>query len=495
MNMRRQRANLRARGLRGPRHTGLVTCEPQRLYPFFAAPIRPQETLAGMSINGSAFLNLMSRMGTTPPMMWEIGVWKVPLSVLGPEYIQLLMSDAEDVADLTSTTNFINPGTGVATPSSGPALDDHLSGTALGYHLRPWAGEIGLTSGTAGESQATYARYVSQATYHVAQIFYDLEWGDYDTPNIGYVSTEMMDEPPRIADPIRGASYSGIWAGGTNDQGADQAPDFANESPFGQSLAEWAERLSLMGNPNLTYADWLKAYGTDIRRVGSIPEPVLYRRGVLRPHGSPQSWHVGANWDGPTDASTQNDFVLNTSSGEDARGNYVTYFQEATDPDSGLAFAGDRAGIVKYGASYRMRKRRNIIADEPSILLGCFMWSPWQYRESQFAHHLDVNRLLNSRHWGPPIGGIDESDFLTAQLMYGSDGLGQADEDEGGVESSIRAMNLLNLYMNGDAFCNDPLRWGWHGPMAESDSFTLISDLRVDASMDVRLAILTDMVK
>lgn len=498
-NMRRARIDLAARGLRSPRHTGLVTCNAQRLYPFMAAPLRPMETLAGMSINGQAFLNLMSRLGTTCPVGWELGVWKIPLSTLGDAFVALVANDAEDVADITNITNFVNPGTTVpATPSTATS-DSHLSGTAISTATRAWAGEIGLPDSSmgAGESDAAYVRYVSEATWKVARTFYELETDGI----IPGTDEDERDVPPLIADPIRGATYSGMWAGGTNTQGADQTPDnFTPEAPFGQSLSEWAERLSLLGSPNLSYSDWLKSFGVDIRRVGSIPEPVLYRRGVLRPYGSPVSWSYAGNWSSTLTNDVDDDAmagrrIVAHAEGQDSYGNSVIYYDEATPPDSGLVFSGDRAGISKYGATIRLRKRRNIICDEPSILLGCFMWSPWMYRASQFAHHLDITRILNARHWGPPFGGIDEQDFLTAQVINGPTGLGQADEDEGGVESSIRAMNLLNLYMNGDAFCNNTDRWGWAGPMQEDGDSTTDSLMRVDASFDVRLAILTDMVQ
>lgn len=486
--------DLTDRGLRTPMHTGLVTMLPQTLTPFFAAPLRPMETLVGMRLNGSAYFNFLQKIGLHIPVGYELSVWKVPLTALGDEFIDLVAGDAEDAIG-ESAGAFLSTGQNVPIPGL-QAGQGHLSGTALGNKNRPWAGEIGDLDDPPTADTAMYARWVSAATWEVARNFYDLEYEDQISGAGGRTVPTLHDEPPKVADMIRGATYSGVTAGGLASH-PDQPP--AAPELFATSVAQWAEALSLMSTPNRTYAEYLQAFGVNPKRVRSLPEPYLYRRGMLSPYGSPISWHFGANWDGAdgSNPSSENDFVINAPTHVGNDGVYVNSTLQAEPPTAGISMAGDVIGVTKLGAKFRIQRRRRLIVDEPSVLIGLCAWWPWMNKLTQYAHHMDMSQMVRASHWGVPTGGLDEADFLNANVLSGPGGAGtQGDEDQGGVESGIRAMNMLNLYLNGDSFCNDTARFGVWGPLDDYQTDIELNgtDQRVDANMQVKLAIATDMV-
>jgi len=482
----------RGRGLRTPMHTAAVTATRRRLQPFMAHPLRPNETLIGLRLNVGAWLNQGVKLGIHQPIGLEVGVWKVPVSALGDQFIDLIAGGAEDAAHRTDpiqvqTVNLPGP----------LAEQGHLDGTALGTKPRPWAGEVGQDAVPADADDARYARWVSASTWAVARAFYDLELGEHSSAADRDDFT-LHDEAPLLADMIRGATYSGITAG---QDGIDTIPSgTTGTSAYETSISQWAEVLAVMASPDRTYAEYLQAFGVNPSRVRSLPEPYLYRRGMLAPWGSPQMWHFGANWSSDNDSSA--DFVVNAPEYNDSYGQYVRQMAPtiATTPDRGVAFAGDRMGLVRLGTQFRLKRRRRMIVDEPSVLLGCFAWWPVMTRESQYAHHMDMSQMMHAAHWGVPTGGIDETDFLAANTLMDAAAAGtQEGEADADITGGLRAFNLLNLYLHGDAFCNDVNRFGLYGPfdtILEEAGDSGINDLErvVDFHAMAKLAIATDLV-
>jgi hypothetical protein len=494
------RLDLRARGLRTPMHTGLIQMTKQRLFPFMAAPIRPMETLIGCRVDMDAYFNKMVKLGIHIPIGFEWSMWLVPLSALGEEFQDLAVGDAEDSIRQAIAT-LRDSGQNVPTPGA-ESSQGHLSGTALGTTPRHWAGEIGdaAVGGQPAAADSYYARYVSEATYAVARTYYDLEPEDTDPQTTGAggfrTNPSMMDNPPAVADMIRGALYSGVTAGGTEAL-PDQEP-----TNFASSVSSWAEVLSLMSAPNRTYGEYLESFGVDLSTVQSLPEPYILKRGWLKPRGGVQSWNWGANWSsaiGNADDADAARFIVNAFEHDDIEGNWISNMvgTQASPPDLGVVFAGDRAGISKLGKSWRVKRKRRLIAKEPSVLIGLAAWWPMMSREYQFAHHLDLTHMIRPGHWGVPTGGLDESDFLMAQGVsnVASDST-EEDEDQGEL-SGLRAYNMLNLYLNGDSFCNSIDAFYQFGP---GENFSRYGDANentwvVNASAAVQLAVATDMVQ
>jgi hypothetical protein len=484
-----RKVDLRARGIRTPMHSGLITAQVQQLTPWMVAPLRPNETLVGVRLDGHAFLNLMMKLGIHLPLGYELSMWKVPLSALGEEFVRLAVNDVEDVVHLGLGQSYDNVELPGALASQG-----HLGGTALGTKPRIWAGEIGEDATPSGFDDPRYARFCSAATWNVAQNYYDLELGETGSP-ADYNDPDLHDNPPTVADMIRGATYSGISAGDTSAS----SPDYVPHSPsiMALSVAQWAEALSLMTKMNLTYAEWLGQFGVPSSRVRTLPEPIVIRRGMLDPWGPPHSWYTGANYysDPGANATDHQHFHVNSDFVNDINGFYIQGNGPYTsdDPDGGMAWAGDRMGINKFGAKFRITRQRRLIADEPCVILGLFCWWPTMSFENQYVHHVDMSQMTKPAHWGVPTGGLDEADFMTANVLFNRDADAvQAGSDE---EAGIRAMNMLNLYVHGDSFCNDPDRFVNAGPF---DNITVTKNqqfinMLVDVSLRAKLLVATDM--
>jgi hypothetical protein len=487
--------DFRARGLRTPLHTALITCLPNRLYPFMAAPLRPNETLVGLRVTGGSWFNRLVKVGFHVPIGIEIGIWKVPLSALGDEFRDLVIHDAEDAAVQGSFT--VQSARTVRAP--GPVAEQgHLDGTPLGTKGRQWAGEIGMGLNTPqGGGDARYARWVSASTWEIGRTFYDLEMGDNaQLDNAHRDSFTLHDDPPKISDMIRGATYSGVTA-------ADHPDAVPQTAPWSQSVSAWAEILSLMVKPDQTYREYLESFGVNPNRVDSIPEPIVYKRMMLQERGGTQSWHMGGNYISEDQGNTLGDvedyqrrIIAYAGEYDDDLGNYVRDMEptvSTTTEDFGTTFAGDAVGVMRLGRNYRIKRKRRILADEPSVLLGCFAWSPMMYLDSQFVHHLDMSQMMHAAHWGVPFGGIDEADFLQANELRDRTGAApQIPHDA--VEPGIRAFNMLNLYLNGDSFVNVGDRFGWYGPMDTYDESINLATRFVDSNLMTQLAIATDMV-
>lgn len=133
------RADLSERGLRMPLHNWMTEGNARELRPLFAAPLRPAETLVGMQFNNDAMFQQMAKVAWFVPIDVECAVWKVPISSLGDEFVDLLVADAED--DWGGAFPSMG-GTGVTAESAGQ-LSGPQSRTTHHSQPRPWAGENG----------------------------------------------------------------------------------------------------------------------------------------------------------------------------------------------------------------------------------------------------------------------------------------------------------------------------------------------------------------
>lgn len=427
--------------------------------------------------------NHMVKAPLAPPIGIEIGFWKVPLSILGDEFTDLIVHDAED----TVAQFGVNPGSAVTMPGGGVSqlnTEGPLDGSPMGNRNRPWAGEIGYEDAVvnAPDNSRAYAKYVSAATWKVGRTFYDLEFEDQGSSN-QRIDDDLWQEEPRVADLIRGATYSGVTAGLGAADSAQFDPGLTPPA-FADSISQWAERLSLMGNANQTYAEYLQGFGVDISRVGAIPEPVLYQRRVMLPGGTSQvvngfdiTQNVGAALFGDT-------------------GNFVQPLDGTVGGATGpMSLYGDAGGYRSMVQNFNIRRRRRVICDEPSILLGCVCWWPWMVKATQYAHIMDVTRMTHGSHWGNPTGGLDESEFLTAQELADPDGVFTQSDEDG--QTGARAFNMLNLYLHGDSFTNDTSRFDYFfpGDSPIGTSFGPPVESRgVNVMLETKLAVATDLV-
>lgn len=96
---------LRSRGLRSPRHDFLHGVPSQRLYPLFAMPVRPRETIVGWRTNMSVALTEAVKLALAPNIEIEYAVWKVPISTLGEYFADMFVADFED----SGGGNLLNP--------------------------------------------------------------------------------------------------------------------------------------------------------------------------------------------------------------------------------------------------------------------------------------------------------------------------------------------------------------------------------------------------
>lgn len=450
-----------------------------------------------MRFRNEAMFQQMAKVAWFVPIEVECAVWKIPLSQLGDEFVDLLVADAED--DWGGGIPTVS-GTGVPAESAG-----NLSGAAsrTTHHSipRPWAGEVG-PAGAPGSTQDYYTPYVSTATWHVARSYYELELSQDPQPVAGQLLTprsatltrrndDYLNQPPPLGPHIRTALNSAVPIG--NVAGS---PDFDADTPgvtgFADSLAEWAERLSLMTKPNQTYMEYLADFGVDGSRVASLPEPLVVQRRLMGRLGAPQGFAQLLPITNPGVTpfhENHGESVFTVFSNAGATATYQIY--------------GDTAGMTNYGASFDLTRGRRIFADEPSILLGTWCFWPWMRYQGEMAHYLEMCRMTHGSHWGNPIGGVDETDFLSASTLWNQGGTAGAipsEQQAGG--GSIQAYNLLNLYLNGDSFSNTGADFnyftvgrGLYNQAAFNAQENTIAQSRVNVIGQAQLAIATDLVK
>jgi len=495
-------SELAERGLRNPRHTFGVMHSSHTLMPLFIAPLRPMETMIGIRMRARSMLNRMVALPTSAPMEVEYAVWRVPVRAAGEFFVDMFINDPGDIGQIEVGT--------MGLPEYAPLpinQQGHRSRTALQSRDRPWAGELAQADGEVSIApQATYAPYVSQAIWHIARSWYNIEATETtlgDSSEIGKLplpsTTDGFDyyqNPPKLGRLVRSALSQAIGVGSHTDQ-----------SPTGTSLTDWAMRLSVLDNPNRSWPEYLKAQGVDPRRIDGMPEPVIMQRRLLQPYGSPIAAFAG----GPTAVAYANGVGTNKRDG----------WLAGSDP--GIQNAGTAAGGL-YGnfAGYQMMaafldetRGKRLLIEEPTLLIGTLNYRPFDFDQRSQCHVFDAVYMINGGTWGDSAGGaVDERDFLVSRAIDRSVELTTggiagsnvpAQNDFG--QTSPFAINFLNLYLYGDSYCNAPKELGHHNPPlsrhipGSSDAYGTIAaafheqeNLRLNTYGDVRFGVATDLV-
>ena len=231
-----------------------------------------------------------------------------------------------------------------------------------------------------------------------------------------------------------------------------------------------------------------------------MPEPLFVGRRRLRPIGAPQA--IGN--------------VLFSAGQSEVKGRegIVNHPMDLFGNDD-WRMMGDVAGLQLVGSRWDVTRERRLIASEPSIILGTMaFWVP-EFRTENGGHIMDVTRLVHQGLWGPP--NPDEIDFVSVQDVRGAtapvgtltpaheptaDPFAMEDRDGGGPPF---LMNMLNLFLHGDTFSNDPWRFGFYGPGQQhafpsgpnvaGDGLTNGIDWQVNTIGNLRMGIATDMVQ
>ncbi len=436
------------RGLRNPRHTFGVQTSNRLLMPFMMAPLRPGETLVGLRLEARSFLNQMVKYFHSVPVEVEYCVWKVSVRQIGEFFVDMFTSDLDDSRSSLS----VDPSTGLKVAPAPINIQGQQTRLPLQTRDRPWAGELGQADGEVTvAAQAAYAPYVSHALWHIARMCYDLRLNTLNEMLDGnsVMGTSSVPElpnlyqtPPPVGRLVRSATNSAMGWQTASDQ-----------TPVATSLSEWASRLSVVDNPNRTYQEYLKAFGIDPRRIEGMPEPVLMQRRTLRPHGSPQVAYVP----GPTGITP-----FEGSTGIRAR------VLPATAAGTSNAINGDFGGLYNVGCFLDQTRGKRLFVEEPSFLVGTICWWPYDLDQRAFANVFDAVYMINSGTWGDPTGGaVDERDFLINRALdsavTGTSGepLGSAVSGQNEVgQSGPFAMNMLNLFLNGDNYTTSPTYMG-----------------------------------
>lgn len=413
------------------------------------APLRPGETLVGLRLEARSFMNQMIKYFHSVPAEVEYCVWKVSVRQIGEFFVDMFTSDLDDSRSSLS----VDPSTGLKIAPAPINIQGHQTRLPLQVRDRGWAGELGQADGEVTvAAQAAYAPYVSHAIWHIARMCYDLRLNTLNEMvdgNSGTYGTSAVPEnaslyqfPPPLGRLVRSATNSAMGWQTASDQ-----------TPVATSLSEWASRLSVLDNPNRTYQEYLKAFGVDPSRIDGMPEPVLMQRRTLRAHGSPQVAYVPA----PTAASN-----LDNSMGLRARP-IPTIGGGANN-----VIQGDFGGLYNVGATLDQTRGKRLFVDEPSFLVGTIAWWPYDLDQRAFANVFDAVYMINSGTWGDPTGGaVDERDFLINRALdsavTGTSGepIGSAVTGQNEVgQSGPFAINMLNLYLNGDNYTTSPTYMG-----------------------------------
>ena len=439
---------LRSRGLRNPRHDFLHAIPSQRLTPIFAMPVRPRETVIGWRTRMDVAITEAVKLALSPLVEIEFGVWKVPISTLGEYFADMFVADFED----SGAANYSVPGplgSGVGFSGSTPGGDGPNSGTALHNRTRPWAGEMGgQVDAAVRDTARSYSPYVSAATFHVARNYYEMELEQ----GLGErFSADLWQAPPVIASRNRGMTASAIGANLADDQ-----------IPTG-GVAEWAERLSLLSRRNRTYGEYLQGFGVPLSRVRSMPEPLMLHRFTLD-----KDWRTVA----PTATALQGSSTYAFPTTVQGRVEYTGYATRRLDEIGGTApnmfgsIHDSGAGMVH--SQIDMTRKRRLIIDEPSIILGTLLVYDMAPGQNVFDHVADITRLISGSLWGD--NNSDEIDFITSQLLPGAiamnrnlgmgepqnptinAGFGERNQDG---QAGPYVMNALNLFLNGERWSND----------------------------------------
>lgn len=460
------------RGTRRPRHVGnLDRISKQQLYPFMAAPLRPGETLAHVGIQGESWFCGNVQFPNAPLTYGEVMLSIIPLSALDQVFVDMYSQSAEDVFEETGVHL---AGSGQVVGELTVAEQGHLT-PGIQQTPRRWAGEHGGSTAGEGLTSTSYMPYVSFGTYKVAQDWYDME-NTNDRANVNY-----YDNPPAISDFIRSATDNGFTAG---QAGID--PDTTTTT----DLSALLEHLFILSRSEMTYAEILAAHGINPMRVASLSRPVVHTQKLLRPQREPQI--VG----GPVEAGSA---ALNNDEDDGVFGGFAGHNLSvvvSSDTTTSATHQVRPFGALK--ADWSERQSPNVLIEEPSILLGTYVWWNIQANPDQYGHMLDMTRMVGPGQWGQrQNGGVDEEDFLAVQDLYTRDGASLQAGSQG--ESGSNVFNLLNLFMHGDMYSAD----GTNGLANTVQPFTYLTaggqvydgnNLKTTSKFSVDLHVRTDLV-
>lgn len=496
------RTQLRERGLRNPRHTFGVMHSSHLLMPTMVAPLRPGETLIGLRMRARSMLNRVVMPAVSPPIEVEYAVWKVPVRSIGAFFVDMFVNDPNDIGSIEVGTMGLPEIAPLPINEQGPR-----SHTPLQVRDRLWAGENGQQDGEVSIAPAAaYAPYVSQGIWHIARSWYALESMETtlaDSSEIGSLpqastvdSANLHQNPPKIGRLIRTTLSSGIGVGGNSDA-----------TPTTLSLTDWAMRLSVLDNANRSWPEYLKAQGVDPNRIESMPEPILMQRRLLEPFGSPQV-AFGA-------APTNVNYVM---TGINRRNGYYAGGDQSI-VNAGAASGGlfgHFTGMTGMGTKIDQTRGKRSFIEEPSLLIGTMMFRPYDFDQRSGAHVFDAVYMINSGVWGDSTGnGVDERDMILSraidraneQATGGTIGSPTGFQNDYG-QTSPHAFNFLNLYLNGDTYCNAPSELNRFRPPltpnvagANLDAYGTVQyvhadpvNLRLNTFGDVRFGVATDLV-
>lgn len=432
------------RGLRRPAFQGAVRFKQNDLQPFMCQPVLPNERLVGGRVSGSLRFERMIQPLTAPDSWAEVALWYCPMSSY-PEWMTrwMVTADMEDYAALGTGGNYAL----LASPAS---ASQSIYTPGLHSRNRTWAGEIGSTTADGSSPDSRYVPVVSNGCYDIAKNWYEQEQED-QVPGRFENDDDWGENPPVVQQAIRGALPSGIDV----DTGID-APDGAATTAFVSSFAQWAESISLMTRMDMTYAEYLAMHGVNPRILNGISQPIAYRHIKQKPIMATTNVSAG---------------ILRGADGVDlgyAEGTSDTESWQADDIEgiygasTDIHMVHDAGGLAVYGSEFSFDLPA-MNFDEPGYVIGTVVWHRNQVLRGEFAEHMDAVHMTKFPHGGP--GGFDELDFLSAAEYFGYD---QDDLTDFDLQSSVagtgatdveargtaRAVNFLNLFMNGSTFTN-----------------------------------------
>lgn len=447
-------ASVGQRGLRAPRHLGLVYGHGQSLLqPWMIAPVRPGESFVGGSIQGETWLNSVINAVQAPMMYAEVGLFYIPLVALGPWFARLITATGDDVEDATSQTASLPGSVDFADSPNEPGLQ-------IGQIN--WAGEPGDSASS--DVAAMKVPLGSRGTYKVAEDFYGLN--NYQ----GVATDARYDNPPQVDPYINGSGRKRIDLQGF----ADQIPSSS------QSLGSLVQSLSLLTKVEVSYADYLAAHGVDPRRSESISMPIMLKHGMLQAQSDP-SFVTGFDTTGMVnDAQDDVDTFLETVGGAQAG--------VVAQSGAGNGWVYGMRPMAAFRRTWKMHRRKAIRFTAPGILLGTVVYWVESAVQTDGGAYFDATRLVNGGLWGDrSLGGIEETDFMAVLDYFPRDG---AQDDQS-------LYNFLNLYVNGDSFA-----YGANADDEEPFNFLDVSGrvmgvnnhIDVTSKLSAQLYILSDMI-
>ena len=343
----------------------------------------------------------------------EIGLWYVPISTYPSWFRDVITATAEDVAERANNVS----GTGVQESTTAVNDQGHM---AMGLQQKPrqWAGELGAAAGD--DTSSSYMPYTSHGVYKIAA-----DWYDMDIAGSMWNNNDLFDNPPFIENYIRSAQRSAFDLGLT---GVDVDPTAASW------FSELVERLYLLSQPELTYAEYLAGHGVDPRRAGGLCMPIMLDHAMLKPT-APTVFHTGAGT-----SANRNDVDLSDTM------EIISF----TAGGGSHSIAFDEKAVSPYGHTWNTYRKRSLFFDEPGFIIGTV--THWNVKARGDMHaHFAANRMTHPGMWGNrAFGGVEESDFIGTQSLYQQSGAAPTVGQEAGQTSGIYALNMLNLYLHGD---------------------------------------------